>query len=275
MFARDAQLLDRLPSVIVGELEPYGLPNIERVPVHRGCTAHVRSLGCFQVSVKGRSLSRPGGRAARLFKYLLCARDHRAQKDEIAETLWPDDSNGLKNLHAAAHDVRAWLGDGALLSFSYSEYGLNSCGIDADEFDELIGRARAFWSTDPVSGRDYYQAALVIYRGPLLPDELYAEWITTRRQRLQERFIEAALKVGNCLLNENDLEGALAVTAEISEIDEAIEDAVRLEMEALARLGRRGQALRRFERLRSFLDRELHCRPDPATEAVRARVFSL
>jgi len=200
---------------------------------------------------------------------------HHAPKDEIAEALWPEDANGVKNLHAAAHDVRGWLGDGALLAYSSSEYSLQSCSIDIDEFEQLAKRGRGLWAADPASALDYYRAALLIYRGPFLPDELYAEWITTRRHRLQERFVDAALKVGRCLLDENDPEGALELAVEISQLDEAIEDAARLEMEALARLGRRGQALRRFERLRLFLNREFHCRPDPATEAVRTRVLSL
>lgn len=238
-------------------------------------TMHVEALGCFRVTVTGRLLQRPSGRAGRFFKYLICAPNHRAPKEEIAEMLWPDDGNGVKNLHAAAHDLRTWLGHGEFLVYRSSEYSLDSCGIDADDFERTTQHARAIWPANRSAGRDAYKAAVLIYGGPLLPGDPYPEWIAVRRQRLEGRFVEAALKVTRCLLDENDAEAALELAVRVSDLDQAIEDAVRLEMEALTRLGRRAQALRRFEQLRSFLDRELHCRPDPATEAIRTKVLSL
>jgi DNA-binding SARP family transcriptional activator len=208
-----------------------------------------------------------------LFKYLLCARNHTAPKEEIAETLWPDDPNGFKNLHAAAHDVRTWLKAAGHLVYSSSEYSLDSFAIDADDFERTVQYGRARWPTNPAAGRQAYEAAVLTYGGPFLPDELYAGWVVTRRERLEARFIEAALKVARCFLDECDPEPALELAIRVSEIDEGIEDAVRLEMEALARLGRRSQALRRYEKLKLFLNRELHCRPDAATETVRSRVL--
>jgi DNA-binding SARP family transcriptional activator len=231
----------------------------------------VFTLGGFTVQVGDRRLPRPRMRAGRLFKFLLCVLKHSASKEVIAQSLWPDDLNGVHNLHAAAHDLRGWLGTPGLLRYRSPEYSLPSVEIDADEFERHVLRARAA-RTDS-SGFDEYCAALSIYGGPFLPADLYVDWITARRDRLKERFIDAATETANYALDTDDIELALELAARVSELDGAHENAIRVQMRSLARLGRRAEALRCFERLRVFLERELDCPPDPSTTALHAELL--
>jgi DNA-binding SARP family transcriptional activator len=203
---------------------------------------------------------------------LLSTWGHSAPKDYIAENLWPEDLNGLRNLHAAVHDLREWLGEDSLVRFQDSQYSLAGCEIDADIFEERILRGRKVWSLDRAAAIESYSAAISIYAGHFLPGELYAEWIVQRRKQLGEQFIEGGIKLADAALATQDFENALELTSGVRALDEAREDAVRIEMRALAGLGRRAEALRRYEGLKGYLDREFKCKPDPATETVRASV---
>jgi DNA-binding SARP family transcriptional activator len=78
--------------------------------------------------------------------------------------------------------------------------------------------------------------------------------------------------LADAALATQDFENALELTSGVRALDEAREDAVRIEMRARAGLGRRAEALRRYEGLKGYLDREFKCKPDPATETVRASV---
>lgn len=232
----------------------------------------VTTLGGFAVRVGGTTLPRPKLRAGRFFKFLICAPNHAASKEVIAETLWPDDQNGVHNLHAAAHDVRQWLGDPQLLTYSPPEYSLNSVEVDAELFEERVRRGRTARSATATF--DEYCAALGIYAGPFLPDDLYVDWITARRERLKDRFIDTAMETASYALATDDLKRALELSAQVTELDAAHENAVCVQMRSLAGLGRRAEALRCFERLRVSLRRELGCLPDPSTIALHAALLA-
>jgi DNA-binding SARP family transcriptional activator len=143
--------------------------------------------------------------------------------------------------------------------------------VDADKFERDVLQARA--ARTESAGFDAYRAALRIYGGAFLPTDLYADWIAVRRDRLKERFIDAAMATATYALEADDLELAIELAAQVSELDGAHEDAARVQMRSLARLGRRAEALRCFERLRNFLQRDLGCPPDPSTTALHAELL--
>jgi DNA-binding SARP family transcriptional activator len=237
-------------------------------------TVAITTLGAFAINVRGASLPRPNGRAARLLKFLLCRSSLAAPKEQIAESLWPDDPKGLKNLHAAAHDVRVSLSVPSILHYRASEYCLDSCQVDANQFEGFTNTGHSLWMHRRSDACAAYWMALAVYQGPFLPEELYSDWVSNRRERLENAFIESALRLGEYALDRGDMETAHGLAGRVIELDGTLEAAVRLEMRALRGLGRRAQALRRFERLKAQLDREFHCRPDPATQAVRAQLIA-
>ncbi len=233
----------------------------------------VRTLGRFEVRDREKALPPPVGRASRLFKLLLCNRNHVASKEHIAEILWPNNVNRARNVHAAAHDVRTWLRCHECLRFEADCYSLAIGEVDADTFESRIRRARSLRSVEPKVALDQYRAATAVYGGPFLPEDSFSEWVVQRRLQLEECFIEAAMFLSAAAFQAKDFHSALDLASMVWELDPGHEDSVRLQMRALASLGRRAEALRRFDRLKLFLDRELQCRPDPMTEADRAELL--
>ena len=231
-----------------------------------------RTLGWFEVRLDGRILPPPPGRGARLLRLLLSTRGHALPKECIAETLWPDSPTAIANLHAAARDVRRWMGIAEGLVYERELYALTVRDIDADRFETEISSARTLRRADPSQAGRRYQAALAIYEGPFLPEETGLDCVNSRRVQLEVWFAEAAMFVGTAALENGELDAALDLGTRVSDLDETREDAARLQMRALASLGRRAEALRRFERLRLILGRELGCHPDPATQAILEEV---
>jgi DNA-binding SARP family transcriptional activator len=239
-----------------------------------GTRLTARTLGRLEVRLDGQALPPPPGRGARLLALLLSAPAHSLARDEVAETLWPDSPNALINLHAAARDVRRWMRVPLGLVYERDLYALARVDVDADRFEAQIAAARAVRRIDPAEAARRYQSALRTYEGPFLAGEVGLDCVISRRAQLEEWFAEAAIHAGTRALAEGDLDTALELAACVLRLDDTREDAARLEMRALAGLGRRGEALRRFERLRLTLRQELGCLPDPATQAARDEVAS-
>ncbi len=233
----------------------------------------VWALGSFQVRVRGVLRPPPPRRAARLFKYLLCSGGHSVGRDRLAASLWPDDANAIGSLHIAVHEVREWLGEMSVLRFEASEYRLVLCQLDADLFESQIVQARRLRATRPAEALEKYHIALSLYAGPLLGDEGDTDWVTYRRGELEQEFMEAAIFLAGDSLERSDVWRALELADRVCRLDPAREDAVRIQMQALAVLGRRSEALRCYARLQAFTRQEFDCDPDPATVAVRASLL--
>ena len=228
----------------------------------------IQTLGLFTVRHGNIERGKPGNRALRLLTFLLCVEDHSAGKDYIAECLWPGNRHGLNNLHAASHDLRGWLGDGSLLKFQAGEYILDSSDLDADRFESHCIRGRRLQETNPSGGLAEYWQALKLYHGPFIPRVVDLEWVNERRLRLELMFCEAAIAYAEWSLASRNFKAALSLSSAVLEINPAREDAVRARMAALARMGRRSEAVILFGDFKSYLSRELQCRPDPATQAL-------
>jgi DNA-binding SARP family transcriptional activator len=232
----------------------------------------VRTLGEFDARVGSFRLVEPSSRPERLYRLLLSHSGHKAPKELIADALWPGHVNGMNNLHAAVHDLRLWLGSSAFLQMSGAHYGLRHHVIDADSFESSALAARRQGTSNPRDALTAYERALSQYTGAFLPYDLYSEWVVRRRDELEQTYIEASLSAARIAISMKEYERGLALAAPAFVLDNAREDVARLIMLALASLGRRAEAVRLFGRLKDHLNSEIGCMPDPATEALRARI---
>ncbi len=198
---------------------------------------------------------------------------HRASRDAISDAFWPGESSMGHGLHVLVHELRAALGDSGYVLFESPDYWLNGVDVDLDRFEAQIERAERACSGDIEDACGAYAEALNLYHGEFLPSD-YEDWVVRRRAETQNLYIHAAVSLAELYLQDSAAARALQLAARAGGLDEAREDAARCEMRALSALGRRGEALRRYERLRRYLHREYRCDPDPATERLRAELLS-
>ena len=122
--------------------------------------------------------------------------------------------------------------------------------VDVERFESLAIDART------ASGEVALAEALEVYRGDLLPDDLYEPWTDAPRQRLRERHRELLRVAGRW-------DALLAI--------DAADETAHLALAQLAvDAGDRAGALRRLDELDRVLDEELGVSPSEASVRLRA-----
>ncbi|HEY7045732.1 MAG TPA: AAA family ATPase [Jatrophihabitantaceae bacterium] len=220
-------------------------------------TIDVRLLGGFQVVVDGTPVpSEAWSRrhAASLVKLLALAPGRRLHREQVLEALWPrlPIQDVAPRLHKATHFARRALGPAAVVSRSEMLLLSEDAWVDVDEFRALAGRALDGGSADAVT------AAIGAYRGPLLPDDLYAPWTEDARYRLGQLHLDLLRRAGrwDAVLHEQP----------------ADEQAHLALMQTRADRGDVRGALRQYERMDQALRRELGTVPSPDAQRLRDRI---
>jgi predicted ATPase/DNA-binding SARP family transcriptional activator len=252
-------------------------------PTGQQAAVEVRLLGGFGLRVDGQPV--PAGswrlrKARDIVKILALAPGHRWHRDEVIEALWPerDTSSGLNNLHQALHIARRGLagagqdGSGRARLRVRDEW-VTLCPdeelrVDVEEFEAAA--AAAAGSADP----EPMEAALLLYRGDLLPEDRYEEWALARRDELRGQ--RRALITGLAALREaaGDSRAAVGLLSPLVADDPADELAQRALIRAYALTGDRGAALRQYQALAATLRDTLAVPPDALTEQLYRDVLS-
>ncbi|MDQ3413170.1 MAG: winged helix-turn-helix domain-containing protein, partial [Chloroflexota bacterium] len=133
-------------------------------------------------------------RAAAVVKLLALAPRHVQHREQIIDTLWPELEPGAaaNNLRVALHHARKQLaavaGDAAGAFLVRDGDGLrlgppDLVRVDLDEFEAGVARV---WRTADFAGA---ATALDLYRGDLLPEDLYEDWVADRRAVLRASYV--------------------------------------------------------------------------------------
>ena len=223
----------------------------------------IELLGRSTVSVDGQQVSSDSWRsrrAADVVKLLALAPDHRIHRLQVMEALWPEselEASGT-NLRKALHFARLALADERAI---VNERGVlvlaPEARVDTD-FERFEAASRwALETGDAAICRD----AADLYRGDLLPNDLYESWTVEPRARVRRHYLDV-LRAG-------------ALWARLSEEDPTEEQATRELMRMHLEAGERREAIRRFERLREVLRDQLGVGPDPETVTLYERVLAV
>ena len=225
--------------------------------------AAIHLLGRFSVVVDDVPISGDAWRsrrAADVVKLLALAPDHRMHRAQVMEALWPEsdpEASGT-NLRKALHFARHATGDEQAVCNDHGVLVLwpdAQVETDVERFETAARRALDSGDTTVC------RAAAALYRGDLLPDDLYESWPAERRGELRRRY--------------RDVLRAGALWDRLAEEDPTDEQAARTLMRAHLEAGERREAIRRFERLREALHDDLGVGPDPATVALYEEVLAV
>ncbi|MGE5226092.1 MAG: AfsR/SARP family transcriptional regulator, partial [Planctomycetaceae bacterium] len=199
-------------------------------------------------------------RSADVVMLLALAPDHRIHRLQVMDALWPESAPAASgtNLRKALHFARLALADERAI---VNEHGVlvlaPEARVDTDVERFEAASRRALESGDVATCRDVAD----LYRGDLLPDDIYESWTLEPRARLRRRYLDV-LRAG-------------ALWARLTEEDPTDEQATRELMVIDLAAGERRVAIRRFERLREVLRDQLGVGPDPETVALYERVLAV
>jgi DNA-binding SARP family transcriptional activator len=227
--------------------------------------ARIFLLGRFAVEIEGRVVPAAAWSKRRpvdVLTALALAPGRALHREELIDRFWADKDldAGANNLHRALHDLRRI----TRVELATLERGMARLAEDAWIDVEAFERAAA----DPAS----LASAVELYGGTLLPDDPYSDALGGRREALRQRFVDVALKLAVELHASGSVDPCVAVLRRALEVDPALEPAHRLLMEVLARMGRKGDALRQFNECVTALNARLEAVPSAATLELRAAI---
>ncbi len=242
--------------------------------VARAAQVRVCLLGGFSVSIDGQLVDHQWRlrKAKTLVKLLALEPSHRLHRDALVAELWPDATTdaATNNLHQAVHAARKTLGAARIvLRDDVLHLGTDDAlSVDVEEFELAAVAARADADAEAL------RRALDLWTGPLLPEDLYEAWSSPRRERLAETHAALVALRAVQLVDAGRPVAALDLVAPAADerpFDEALQRAL---MSALGALGRRWEAIGRYEELRDALERDYGAQPEQLTRALYRRLVS-
>jgi DNA-binding SARP family transcriptional activator len=239
----------------------------------------IELLGGFRVAVGGRVVPDETWRRrkpAAFVKLLALAPGHRVHREQLMDVLWPElePSAASANLRKAVHEARRALApdNGALLIASAGDLlclASEGLWVDVDAFRAALDRARRSGDANE------YARAIELYDGGLLPEDRYEEWAIERRNELQGEFVALLEEFAGLLEARGELDAAARVLRRLVAVEPLEERGRAWLMRLHALAGRRGEALREYERFHRLVQAELGSEPSPELqrlyEEVRAK----
>lgn len=283
----DAELRNRLAELRqllpVGAGDPAGdaavrlaEPRPRRRPAHPAPAEGLPPLsitcfGGFEVRREGcpvRLCANRNGQA--VLRYLTVQPHHRATVDALMELLWPDDPPRVARhkLHCAFSSLRRSLNDGhtrqpggGYLACVNGVYELRPLSVARIDVDEFLERYRAGQRTGGDAAAEYYEAACRLYRGPFLPEDLYADWSLLQREQLARTHLAMCDALAAHHLAAGRHAEAAGWAWRVLGENPCGESACRVLLRALPRIGRRDEAVRAYRRYERALREELDLQP--------------
>jgi DNA-binding SARP family transcriptional activator len=217
------------------------------------------------------------GDAQHLLAYLLAQPGRTAPRAQICQELWPLIPQADARLQRAAIALGqiitpARKSKSVSLLQSQDRITLASQSriwIDTDAFHALLERLDALEAgADEALRERLLKQAADLYRGDFLSEEREAAWAVAPRQALRRTWTRILLELADVYIAQEASASALDVLDRLLARDPANEAATQRLIIVLARLKRRGEALRAYHRLADVLYRAYHSIPSAETRAL-------
>jgi len=274
--ARLLRLRDRLdqclPDPGMGYEEPIQQPR---------STCRVRLFGGLEVVTDYGVVDDAAWRKRKsrlLFISLVLRRGQVIPRDVLLERFWPDmdEERACRNFHvtwntmkkALVANGKPSLGEVYVRSSGGSCWALESVTSDLDVFDEAMERLRsAIASASHNAAIEAAREVADVYRGDLLPGDLYEESFTAHRERYKSEFCDGMVDAATVAEENGDPATALRFLRRVIAIDPWREDVHQAMMRCLTASGQRSRAIETYLYCRSRLVDDLGI--DPSAETVR------
>lgn len=247
----------------------------------------VNILGDFSVCANGATVTPRAAKPRSILALLAIRRGDTVSKESIMREIWGEEppKHALGTVHTYIYDLRKALASrrtrGAQILLTRPQgYMLDACGLqlDSTRFENLVREASTFAERglrSPGSrealekASEELSAALTLWRGSPLADVVLGEqlsghvtWLEERRRQALELRLHVDMKLGRGPA----LIGELMLLTQEYPFHEGFSEMLML---ALARAGRRSEALEVFHGLRSRLTSDLGLEPGPSVQRVQ------
>lgn len=236
----------------------------------------VRVLGPLEVQSDGVDI-RLGGRKQRTVLAVLVAEVGKpVAVDTLIDAVWGEEPTpgARSTLQTYVSNLRAAIGDVIVREDGGYRLATDPGHVDAVEFEHAVTRAAELLESDPAEASQRLRAALALWRGHPYSDvtdtfrlELEARRLEELRLRAVETRIEAELALGQ----HAELVAELEVLCEEFPVQESFR---AQHMLALYRSGRQAEALRAYQKTRTYLAEELGLEASPQLQGMERQILN-
>ena len=237
-----------------------------------------RILGTLQVEDESGPIAVGGPKPRTLLAVLLVAGGEVVPADRLVDALWGDapPAGAVTAIRAYASRLRGVLGAAAPLRHRPPGYclSLDAATLDAAEFEQLVGSARAA-AVAGDHGRAVadLDAALALWRGDALAEFADDEFAAATAARLTELRTSALEDRAEALLELGRAAEAMPELEALVRHHPSRERPVVALMRALYATGRQADALAAYQELRAHLDDELGVVPAAPAQELHRRIL--
>jgi DNA-binding SARP family transcriptional activator len=227
-------------------------------------------------------------RKARLLFAMLVSRcGTDVPRGEIIEYLWPemDEERALNNFYVVWSAMKRALSPDSVRETPcpFVEHVHGVCRIraghvesDLDEFTELLGAARRARTTgDADAELVALRSVSDLYRGEVLPGDVYDDWFAPLRERFRHDFEDAMMRAAQLMEENSDPRGGLSLLRKAMAHDPWREDLYQASLRLQMAAGQRSAAIETYLSCRSRLVEDLGIDPSRETTALYEQVLGM
>ncbi len=250
----------------------------------------VRLFGGLEVNVAGRIVSERDWRkrkARLLFAMLVIRGGQDVPRDQVLEHLWPDmdEARAKNNLYVIWSAMKSALSPEAGKN-EPCPYVDNTGGVcrvmadsvrsDVEEFERTLSKAREAQAAERISDAlGLYERLAEIYRGELLPGDVYDDWFAHVRDEFRAKYADAMLQAASLLQARHDQLGALTFIRRALNQDPWREDLYQAALRCQIAAGQRSAAIDTYLLCRSKLTEDLGLDPSAETRALYDQILAM
>ncbi|GCE14514.1 BTAD domain-containing putative transcriptional regulator [Tengunoibacter tsumagoiensis] len=217
-------------------------------------------------------------RSMELYFFLL---DHNrpVHKERIIAALWPDENDHDQTLRSTVYYLRKAIGE-TCIPYQGGAYSLDLAALYGDKiwydvqiFSEFYARAKAALADEKTeSAKKLLQETIDLYRGDYA-QSFYSDWCSLRRDELRTTYLDARRELALLFWRDKQLEECIVQWQYLLAMDNCREDAHYGLMRAYMSQGKRGLALRQYQRCVDLLQEELGVPPSASIQKLYQRLL--
>lgn len=263
------------------QLIPPLLPPLEVTTLPTSYTLVIQALGEPVVYLRQEPITRwRMARAMELCFYLLdCGRPIR--KETIITDLWSEvDEQTTRTFYSTIYYLRQALGGESVIVAKGGTYTLrlealygNSVWYDIAVFLSSQSQAKRALDEqqDPLARTSYLRMA-DLYRGDYV-QPFYSDWTTTRRDELRRAYLDARQQLALIAWRAEEFDESIVHWQHILAVDNWSEEAHYGLMRCYMRQGKRGLALRQYQRCKDIMEQEFGTTPKASIQNLYQRLM--
>ncbi len=213
-----------------------------------------------------------------ILKVLTIIRDKGIRTEEMADILWPE-ANGDSAYHSfqtTLHRLRSLIGYPEAIQVREGHLTLDPCRcwVDAWAFERFLEEADICWKERILEKAiRLTEKAMALYRGPFLGMDAEQSWKMPVREKLRNKFLRSASKLGDHWIQAGQWENARDCYQKGFEVDDLAEGFCRGLMVCYQHLDQRAEALSLYQRFEKRLKAVLGIEPSEKTKTLRNEIL--